>query len=350
MRSKNYLKIGITADFQKELPGLIEPICSEIFGSYSFIKYEFFDSPPVAIAEQIDQYDAIISYHINYMPTSFNKIKRLSVISRWGVGYDKIDVAACTKANVLLTIVPREVVKNQVAIGILAFIFALNQKVLQKNYLAHSGKWLEKANVLGEDISNKTLGSIGIGNIGSELFRLSQSLGFKQFLATDPYVEQNTISHLNVRLVDLKTLLKKSDIVTINCPLNQETRGMIGQKELALMKDSAFLINTARGPIINEIDLVNALESNLIAGGAFDVFEHEPLMPSHPLCHLNNVILSPHSIAFTDRLVNHNSLYACRNIISVVKKSIDQNSLVNPEVLNTLSFENRMQQLQKLFS
>ena len=342
------LKIGITSDFERQLPELMPTICQEIFGRFSsWIEHEFFSTSLVAQAEEIDEFDAIITYHVEYPPKAFKGLKRLVIISRWGVGYDTIDVASCSEAGVALLTVPREVVSSQVASGIIAMIFALATKLFQKDQLVRQDRWLEKISCLGVDLVGSTLGSIGVGNIGSELFKRASSLGFGKFIATDPYVRQGDVDFLGVELVGLDTLLNNSDVITINCPLTAETKNMIGSREFSLMKSSAILINTARGPIIDEQAFIIALRENQIAGAAIDVFWNEPLRITHPILKQPNVILSPHNIAFTDHLVQHNSRYACLNIIDMVTSTIG-NNLVNLDVLENPNFVQKIDKLRRI--
>src|SRR5262249_42075796 len=154
------------------------------------------------------------------------------------------------------------------------------------------------------------LGSVGCGNIAREMFRLAKSLGFGEFIAHDPYVSQEVVAAQGVRLVSLDELLRESDYITINTLLNESTRGLIGEPEFRLMKSSAFVINTARGPIIDQRALTRALQENWIAGAGIDVFEKEPIDPADPLLALDNVILAPHGLAWTEEIARDNGLEA----------------------------------------
>lgn len=175
---------------------------------------------------------------------------RLKVVARFGVGYDTIDVPACTANGVLLTIAP-DGVRRPVAVNVITFVLALAQKLLVKDRLTRAGRWGEKLDHMGMGVTGRTLGAIGLGNIGAEVFRLAPAFGMRH-IACDPYVAPETARALGVELVALDTLLATADFVCVMCPLNAETRGMIGARELALMKPTAYLINTARGPIVQE--------------------------------------------------------------------------------------------------
>ena len=175
---------------------------------------------------------------------------RLKIVARFGVGFDTIDVPACTENGVLLTIAP-DGVRRPVAVNVITFILVLAQRLFAKDRLTRAGRWAEKVNYMGMGVTGRTLGAIGMGNIGAEVFRLAPPFGMRH-IAYDPYVEPGEARALGVELVDLDTLLRTADFVSVMCPLNDETRGMIGARELALMKPTAYLINTARGPIVQE--------------------------------------------------------------------------------------------------
>jgi len=159
---------------------------------------------------------------------------------------------------------------------------------------------------------------MGVGNIGSELFRLLTPLDMVH-LAYDPYAKAEDAAKLRVRLTDKETVLRESDFVCINTPLTPETRHMIGAREFSLMKPTAYLINTARGPIVDEKAAYSALAERRIAGAAFDVFEQEPIGADHPFVNLDNVILTPHSICWTDEFFRKNAESAFRSVVAVAR-------------------------------
>src|SRR5262249_31064976 len=156
-------------------------------------------------------------------------------------------------------------------------------------------------------------------NIGSEMFRLLEPFGLKRKLAADPYANPAHAAQLGVELVDLPTIFREADFVTVNCPLMAETRGLVNADLISLMKPTAYLINTARAPIVNQPDLTAALQTGQIAGAGLDVFEVEPLPADHPLIQLDNVILTPHSLAWTDELYTDTGVSACENILSIFR-------------------------------
>src|SRR5581483_7674437 len=170
--------------------------------------------------------------------------RRLKLIARFGVGYDSVDVPACTDHGVLLTIVP-DGVRRPVAASVIGYVLALAHRIVLKDRLVREGRWAEKGNFLGTGLMGRTLGVIGVGNIGKEIFRLAQPFEMR-LLGSDPYVPQSAVADLGVEMTELDTLLRESDFVSVNCLLNEETRGLIGAREFALMKPAAYFINTSR--------------------------------------------------------------------------------------------------------
>ncbi|MEO8040378.1 MAG: NAD(P)-dependent oxidoreductase [Betaproteobacteria bacterium] len=261
--------------------------------------------------------------------------RRLKLISRFGVGYDTVDVSACTDNGVLLCIAP-DGVRRPMATSVLTYVLMLAQRVMLKDRLVREGRWTERLNHFGTGLSGRVLGSVGVGNIGSEVFRLAAPFGMKH-LACDPYVTQESVTPLGVRLVDLDTLFRESDFVAVNCPLNEHTRKLVGAKQFALMKPTAFFINTARGPIVDEAALHDALSNRRIAGAGIDVFEVEPTPVDNPLLKLDNIVVTPHHIGLTDECINTiaaSVFHACRELAhGRVPKNV-----VNQQVLGRVPY------------
>lgn len=223
---------------------------------------------------------------------------RLKLVARFGVGFDTIDVPACTEHGVLLTIAP-DGVRRPVAVNVITFVLVLAQRLFVKDRITREGRWAERVDFMGMGLTGRTLGLIGIGNIGAEVLRLAAPFEMRH-LACDPYVSEAEARALGAELVDLDTLLARADFVCVMCPLNAATRGLIGARELALMKPTAYLVNTARGPIVQERALYEALAARRIAGAALDVFEVEPTPADNPILRLDNVVVTPHAFCFTD--------------------------------------------------
>jgi phosphoglycerate dehydrogenase-like enzyme len=256
-----------------------------------------------------------------------------------------IDVHACTDADVLLAITP-EGVGKPVAEAILTFFLALAKNLPAKDQLVRTGRWDLKAKTSGLGLRGKTVGSVGVGNIGSEMYRLLRPFDLGRMLAFDPYVTPEQAADLGVELVDLPTVFKESDFIAINCPLNDETEGIINADLLSQMKPTAYLVNTARGPIVNQEDLTAALQSGQMAGAGLDVFEEEPLPTNHPLVHMNNVILAPHAMAWTDDLYRGNGVGACKNILAVLQGQVPEHT-VNTDVVKRPGFRAKLGALRE---
>jgi phosphoglycerate dehydrogenase-like enzyme len=300
-------RVGVTADFKAGISGRLDPMLAEILGRLPHIAYEYFEFTgqdergKLVTAADIAGYDAILAFGVRFSAAAFTQAEQLAVLSRWGVGYDMIDVPACTAADVLLAITV-DAVRRPVAEAIVTLLHALSTRLFEKDRLVRSGRWSERALAPSVGLRGKTLGSVGLGNIASEMFRLLAPFGLGRTLAFDPYAKPERAAELGVTLVDLATLFRESDFVAVNCPLNDETRGLVNADLIGLMKPAAYLINTARGPIVNQSDLVDALQAGRIAGAGLDVFEVEPLASDHPLTQLENVVLTPHALAWTDEL------------------------------------------------
>ena len=323
-------RVGITSDFKTNAKGLLEPALTAVLDPVPGIQYELMsDTSGVGAPEVLDRYDAVIALDYRFPAESFVGLQRLAVIARWGVGYDKIDVHACTEAGVLLAITP-DSVRRPVAEGIIAMIFALAKNLRTLDRQIRAGRWRRELPVV-VDLEGRSLGSIGLGNIAGEMFRIARAVGFGRLLAYSRPTQSNAAA-LGVEVTDLDTVMRESDFVAINCPLTPESRGMIGARELALMKPTAFLINTARGAVVDETALVEALRQRTIAGAGLDVFATEPIPDNHPLLELDNVVLSPHLIARTDGCIRDTSLSACRNVLAVARGATPPH-VANPEVL-----------------
>jgi D-3-phosphoglycerate dehydrogenase len=240
---------------------------------------------------------------------------RLKLVSRHGVGYDSVDVPAMTQAGVLLANTPNAVPRPVATIA-LTFILALAHRLMAKDRITRAGHWPERLEHMGTGLTGRTLGVIGAGRIGKELLRLAKPFDLK-LLAADPYAETLELAYIGARHVTLEQVMSESDFVVITCLLNDETRGLVGARELALMKGSAFLINVARGPIVNERALYEALAAGRIAGAGLDVFEEEPTPAHNPILKLDNVIVTPHALCWTDELFGNIARTAIGAVLAV---------------------------------
>ncbi len=314
------------AEVLEPLPGLSHEVMPEIEGA--------------ATPEILDRYDAIIAFAYRFPEKAVRNLHRLSCIARWGVGFDSVDVAACTRNDVMVSLSPGAV-RRPIAEGILALLFALAKNIRPLDAQVRTGRWRENLTSNSVCIRGRTLGSAGLGNIASELFRMVRGMGFRRLLSFDPYAPVERAAELGVELVSLETLLRESDFVAINAPLNAETRGLIGARELALMRPTAYLINTSRGALIDEVALVDALRTRRIAGAGLDVFENEPLPPGHALYELDNVILTPHSVGWTEELIHDLNFETCASVRAVYQGRVPAN-LANPEVVQHYGLQKKL--------
>lgn len=240
---------------------------------------------------------------------------RLRLVSRHGVGYDSVDVPAMTRAGVLVANTPNAVARPVATIA-LTFILALAHRLLAKDRITRAGRWAERLDHMGTGLTGRTLGVIGAGRIGKELLRLARVFDLK-LLAADPYAERLELEYIGARPVALAELMAQSDFVVVTCLLNEETRGLVGARELALMKPGAFLVNVARGPVVDEKALYQVLAARRIAGAGLDVFEEEPTPADNPILGLDNVIVSPHALCWTDELFGNIARTALAAVLAV---------------------------------
>jgi phosphoglycerate dehydrogenase-like enzyme len=336
MAKKNF-RVGITRD---NLKSNGKPIFDESVLKIledAEIPYEFLPENDAELSpDTAAKYDALAVMLTKVTRKSVAGAKRrLKLIARFGVGYDTVDVSACTDNGVILTITP-EGVRRPVATSVITFMLMLAHQVPAKDRLTREGRWQDRVNHMGTGLAGRVLGSIGVGNIGSEVFRLASLFGM-QHIAYDPYITQESVAPLRVRLVRLDTLLRDADFVAVNCPLNEATRKLIGAAQFALMKPTAYLINTARGPIVDEKALHDALTDNRIAGAAIDVFEVEPTPADNPLLKLDNIIVTPHHICVTDECINAVAAGVFSSCRDVALGRVPRN-VVNQQVLGKVPY------------
>jgi D-3-phosphoglycerate dehydrogenase len=265
------------------------------------VEVDFIDSLSPIRREQIEEFDALILLSHRFTADSIPKSGRLGVVARFGVGYDTVDVDACTKAGIALVITP-DGVRRPVAVSIITLMLALTGKLMAKDRLTRDAAagFAKRADYMGMGLVGRTLASLGIGNIGAELFRLAKPFDMK-FIAHDPYADKAVAAELGIELVSLEDAFRRADVLSVSVPLSPATRHLVNAERLALMQPTAYLINTARGPIVDQKALTKALAERRIAGAGLDVLEAEPPDPADPILKLDNVILAPHALCWTDQ-------------------------------------------------
>ena len=216
---------------------------------------------------------------------------RLKIISKWGTGIDSIDAEACSRYSIKIgrTL---NAFTTPVADTVLGYMLAFARRQPWMDREMKSGKW-EK--IPGKALSECTLGVIGVGNIGKAITRRAKAFGMKVYGNDIVDIDHVFVSETGIEMTSLENLLKNSDFVSINCDLNPTSQHLMNADTFAQMKSNAVLINTARGPIVDEKSLIEALQANRLAGAALDVFEHEPLPLESPLIKMDNVMLAPHN-------------------------------------------------------
>jgi phosphoglycerate dehydrogenase-like enzyme len=282
--------------------------------------------------EDIAGYDALGVLGPRVSAATLAGNERLALVARFGVGYDNIDVPACTAAGVFLTITP-EAVQRPMAVVNLTFILALAGRLLEQDKLTRAGRWADKQDARGTGLIGKTLGTVGFGRIAQETHRISRPLGMRH-IAYDPYVDPAVAEREEVALVDCETVLRESDFVVIAAALTPETRHLIDAERLGLMKPTAFLISTARGPLVDQQALYEALRDRHIAGAGMDVFEQEPVDPDDPILTLDNVVVTPHALCWTDECERTMGESVLRAIQAVAAGQAPQH-VVNRDVIDT---------------
>jgi phosphoglycerate dehydrogenase-like enzyme len=268
----------------------------------------------------------------------------LLAIGRFGVGYDAVDVAACTNADVVVFITAGAV-DYSVAEATVAWMLGLTHHTRTKDQLVREGRWDERSRWMGFELRDRTFGAVGLGGIARAVVAMLSAFRMNRPVAFDPFVTPSMAEELGVRLVGLDELLATADFVSVHCPLNDRTRGLIGPRELGLMKQNAYLINTARGGIVDEDALFNALAERRIAGAGLDVFADEPVVRPHRFGQLDNVLLAPHSIAWTNELFRDIGRAACQGMVdlSLGKRP---HGVINPEVFARPGFQQKWERLR----
>jgi phosphoglycerate dehydrogenase-like enzyme len=221
--------------------------------------------------------------------------------------------------------------------------------MMVKDKLARQGPpgFAARGDHMGVGLVGRTLGSLGVGNIGAEMFRLAKPFDMR-FIAHDPYADKSVAAELGIELVSLDELFRRSDILSVSCPLTTVTHHIVNAERLALMKPSAFFINTARGPIVDQKALTKVLQERRIAGAGLDVFETEPTDPDDPILKLDNIIAAPHALCWTDQCFAGNGAADVKAVIDVQRGQVPR-GVVNTQVLEQPKFKAKLAAFAKRF-
>ena len=254
----------------------------------------------------------------------------LLIVSTNGVGYDTVNVKDCTQAGVLVV---NQAGGNREAVAehVLGMMLVLAKRIVQVDRAMRREKNLDRSQYMGNDMFGKTIGIIGIGHVGSRISELCGGLLRMKVIACDPYLTKEEIAARGAEKVELPDLLRRADVVSVNCPLNDETRGMVGAAQYALMQPHAYFISAARGFIHDEAALADAIRLKQIAGAGLDVWSKEPPPPDHPLLAFDNVIVSPHTAGVTIETRSNMARIAATQMLDALDGKRPPR-IVNPEV------------------
>jgi phosphoglycerate dehydrogenase-like enzyme len=347
---QNPFRIAHTADFYDEAghPKFAD-LGLGVFDGHERIQLSKFSEHRAEITpDQLADCHGVIVLTPRVTAASLAACHDLLAIGRFGVGYDTVDVDACTVHDVL-AMITTGAVDRPVAEATLGWMLALTHQMLAKDRLVRTGRWDDRTQYMGCELRDRTLGVIGLGGIGRTLVSLLQGFGMRQPIAFDPFAPAEVFSDLDVRSVGLDELLGTSDFVSVHCPLNEQTRGLIGADELQRMKRDAYFLNTARGGIVDEDALFDALQRRQIAGAAIDCFAEEPLTEPHRFGELDNVILAPHSIAWTDEMFRDIGRTACQSMLDL-SHGRRPKGVLNPVLFDRDSFRAKWSRLTGMAS
>jgi D-3-phosphoglycerate dehydrogenase / 2-oxoglutarate reductase len=290
-------------------------------------------SSPILAAAHAYQIGAArdeLAPHFHVHADLLRRAPNLLIVSSNGAGYDPVDVEACTAAGVLVV--------NQsggnahsVAEHALAMLLTLSKRIIEADRALRREANVSRNALMGTEVQGKTIGIVGIGNVGRRIAALCEGLLGMKVLAYDPYLSQAEIAARGGEKVELDDLLRRSDYVSISCPLAKDSRGMIGARQFALMQPHAYFITTARGFIHDEAALVEALRNKQIAGAGLDVWSKEPPPPDHPLLQFDNVIASPHTAGVTREARMNMGRIAAEQMLEALDGKRPPR-IINPEV------------------
>ncbi|WP_282942401.1 C-terminal binding protein [Paenibacillus sp. RC67] len=268
------------------------------------------------VIEAAHDADAILNQYAPITEKVINNLAHCKVISRYGVGVNTIDLDAATRRGIVVSNCTDYCI-DEVADHALALLLASARKIVQLNSFTKQGLWDYKKGTPIFRLRGKVLGLIGFGKIPQNICLKARALGLR-VTAYDPYISNAIAAQYGVELVDLDTLCQQADYISIHVPLTPNTQGLIGAKQLSQMKREAILINTSRGPLIDESAMISALQSSQIAGAGLDVLEQEPILSDNPLLHMEQVILTPHAAWYSEESEKELKGKVAQNVVDVL--------------------------------
>ena len=328
-------RVALSGDFRKPDGSPVYPdFDPEPLRQAPNVEFAYLEPRNPVEADQLSDFDALILLTQRFTKDSIHPNGRLAVVARFGVGYDTVDVEACTRAGIALAITP-DGVRRPVAVSIITLMLALAGKLTIKEKLTRAGAagFAQRGEHMGVGLVGRTFGSLGAGNIGAEAFRMAKPFDMK-FIAHDPFADAKLMAELGVELVSIEELFRQSDILSISCPLSDATRHIVSAELLALMKPASYLINTSRGPVVDQRALIKVLQERRIAGAGLDVLEQEPPDLSDPILALDNVILTPHALCWTDQCFAHQGALDIQAVLEYCGGQAPTGTIVNRAVLD----------------
>jgi phosphoglycerate dehydrogenase-like enzyme len=281
-------------------------------------------------AESIDELravEAVVAGAEHYTASTLDQLPQLRVIARNGVGYDRVDVAAATARGIAVTITPTAN-HEAVAEHALALLLAVSKHIVVGDRATRAGQWPRD---LIEPIRGKTIGLLGLGRIGRSMAVRAAALGMT-VIAHDAFAAEAFAHKHGIEMVDFETLVRRCDVLSVHCPINEETRGIVNRDAFEKMKSTSILINTARGPIVNEGDLIEALREGAIQGAGLDVFEVEPPAHDNPLFAMDNVVLTPHAAGADALAMRDMAIEAANCVVQLYRGQWPGEAVVNREL------------------
>jgi len=260
--------------------------------------------------------DAVLVTFAKLETDIVRELKKCRVIGRFGIGVDNIDIKTATNMGIQVTFCPNYCL-DEVSDHALGLLLTLARKILSGNELVQNGRWEMRALAPLRRVRGRTLGLVGFGKIAQTLTTKAQALGLR-VIAYDPYVEKGTLESSNVENMEFKKLLESSDFISIHAPLTKETRHLFDSTAFGYMKQSAYVINTSRGPVIDESALIEALNNGIIAGAALDVTETEPPGKNTPLINREDIILTPHAAFYSEDALHELQTSVTEDVIGVL--------------------------------
>ncbi|MFP6679982.1 MAG: C-terminal binding protein [Dehalococcoidia bacterium] len=288
------------------------------------------DSSVETLTELANDVDAIMFCFAQVPAQVLQNAPNCKVASRYGIGVDNLDIAACTELGIVVTNIPDYCI-DEVADHVMAMALSFNRKIVKHNAMVKSSGWgsVSLTDTIHR-LRDKTIGIAGMGRIGRAVALRATAFGMT-VLSHDPFVQQSDAPE-DVQMTSLETMLAESDFVTLHAPLIPQTNGMIGATELKLMKNDAFLINAARGPLIDETALIEAIKNNDIGGAGLDVLEETAPPDDHPLYAFDNVVITPHTAFFSQASTIELEERTAKEVVRVLNGQMPE-IVINPDVL-----------------